>query len=295
MNRLISALLMLLIYCGSVCAQETVYQAKDSVRIEQMLSEGLKQPEGTCLSLYYGKQFLGTPYVGGTLDIYYAKNPQSATEQLIINLDELDCTTYVEVVCALVKTTTDGKCGFKDFCDNLKRFRFKNGEIKDYTSRNHYHSTWIDNAEAMGLAREVKSEDSKMYSAQRVQQINYMTNHPNSYAALKTERGPEYLVTIRDDEKAISRKVNYIPVSSLGKSAKELDCVKDGDILSLVTTKAGLDVSHLGIAVWGKDGKLHLLNASSIHKKVVIEPRTLQQYQYAQKTQLGIRVVRLLP
>lgn len=292
MTRTILAIILFFL-CASIYAQEIIFEPNDSIRIESMLREGIKQDNSVCLSLYYGKQFLNTPYVGGTLDVYYAKNPQTATEQLIINLDELDCTTFVEVVCALVKTTTEHKTTFKDFCDNLMLFRFKNGKIEDYTSRNHYHSTWIDNAEALQLAREIGPKDGKVFTAHRKQIINYMTTHPTSYAALKTSRGPEYLKTISQDEKAITREVYFIPTSALDKSKSELSCVQDGDILSLVTTKAGLDVSHLGIAIWGKDGKLHLLNASSIHHKVVIEPRTLKQYQQAQKTQLGIRVVRL--
>ena len=43
----------------------------------------------------------------------------------------------------------------------------------------------------------------------------------------------------------------------------------------------------------GKDGKLHLLNASSIHKKVVLEPMTLYQYMQKHPVQTGIRVIRL--
>ncbi|MBQ2498070.1 MAG: DUF1460 domain-containing protein, partial [Prevotella sp.] len=59
------------------------------------------------------------------------------------------------------------------------------------------------------------------------------------------------------------------------------------------TSKKGLDTSHVGIAVWHKDG-LHLLNASMIHKKVVEEPMTLKQYMQKHLSQTGIRVVRVL-
>lgn len=55
----------------------------------------------------------------------------------------------------------------------------------------------------------------------------------------------------------------------------------------------GLDYSHVGLAVWGKDGKLHLLNASSLRKKVVEEPQTLYRYMLGQRNQMGIRLVRL--
>ena len=68
--------------------------------------------------------------------------------------------------------------------------------------------------------------------------------------------------------------------------------IKDGDIIAIVTKKKGLDYSHLGFAVWGEDGKLRLLNASSVHKKVVEEPMTLYQYLKRNPTSVGIRVFR---
>ena len=72
-----------------------------------------------------------------------------------------------------------------------------------------------------------------------------------------------------------------------------LSDIRDGDIIAITTSKAGLDVSHVGFAVWGKDGRLHLLNASSIHKKVILEPMTLYQYMQKHPSQTGIRVIRL--
>ena len=53
------------------------------------------------------------------------------------------------------------------------------------------------------------------------------------------------------------------------------------------------DIAHLGFAVW-KDGKLHLLNASMLHKKVVEEPMTLYQYLQQHSTHTGIRIIRIL-
>ena len=37
-------------------------------------------------------------------------------------------------------------------------------------------------------------------------------------------------------------------------------------LLAITTSKKGLDIAHLGFAVWRKDG-LHLLNASQLHHK----------------------------
>ena len=67
--------------------------------------------------------------------------------------------------------------------------------------------------------------------------------------------------------------------------------IHDGDIIAIITNIAGLDTQHIGIAVWHDDG-LHLLNASSIHHKVVEEPMTLQQYLFQHKTMPGIRIIR---
>jgi hypothetical protein len=116
--------------------------------------------------------------------------------------------------------------------------------------------------------------------------------HPDLYAMLKDK--PEDVKKIAQLEKAVSgTRVRYIPSNLLNESEKVLKHVKDGDILALVTKKSGLDVSHVGFAEWGKDGKLHLLNASSIHKKVVLEPMTLYQYIQKHPSVLGIRVIRI--
>jgi len=71
-----------------------------------------------------------------------------------------------------------------------------------------------------------------------------------------------------------------------------LGIIEDGDILAMITSKPGLDTSHIGIAVW-QNGRLHLLNASNIYKKVVLDTQTLYTYQQKQASQLGIRVFRL--
>lgn len=86
----------------------------------------------------------------------------------------------------------------------------------------------------------------------------------------------------------------YLPEAATGLGHKDLGFVRDGDLVAIVTSKAGLDYSHLGFAVWGSDGRLHLLNASSIHHKVVEEPKTLRQYLREHPTSVGVRVFRLV-
>ena len=98
---------------------------------------------------------------------------------------------------------------------------------------------------------------------------------------------------IRQKDQLTSGKTyRYIPKSLLNESADRIGVVHTGDIVAIITSKSGLDTSHIGIAVW-QDGKLHLLNASSIYKKVVLDKSTFYQYSQRQKSQLGIRVFRL--
>ena len=86
-------LIGLWLLCLSTDAQEVEFTPEDSIRIERMLMKAQSEkPEN--VMLYFGKQFIGIPYVGHTLE-------EGDKEHLIINTRELDCTTFVETVLAL--------------------------------------------------------------------------------------------------------------------------------------------------------------------------------------------------
>ena len=68
--------------------------------------------------------------------------------------------------------------------------------------------------------------------------------------------------------------------------------IHDGDIIAITCSKPGLDIAHLGFAVWKNNG-LHLLNASQLHKKVVLEPMTLKTYLSKHPSHTGIRIIRI--
>lgn len=266
-----------------------LYTKKDSIKIVALLREARGLPAKTNDVLFFAKKFIGIPYGAATLE-------KSDTERLIINLDLLDCTTYVDVVTSLTLCHRKGLSSFKDFCRYLQKIRYHRGLIDGYTSRNHYYSSWIQNAENQHLVHELTPADrpnvSPFTSVQRLN-IYFMSKNSHLYPALV--KHPEYIPLIRKSEEELTgRTVRYIPKKALGGPKYLLGMVQDGDILAMVTRKSGLDVSHLGFAVWGKDGKLHLLNASSLRKQVVLEPRTLQAYSNSQKLQLGVRVIRIL-
>lgn len=257
----------------------------DSARVEALLKKGVTQASAP-LHLWYARQLIGTPYVGQTLEV----NP---SEQLVVNLRQLDCTTFVETAIALAMTQKQGSTRYADYCQNLTRIRYRNGVLDGYPSRNHYFTQWIESNEKQGLVKE-RTLPTAISQRQTVS-INYMSQHPDLYPMLRDDKPAQEQIR-RFEQETSGKQVRYIPRVNLNKGKQTpLGLIKDGDILAIVTRKQGLDTSHIGFALWGKDGKLHLLNASQIHKKVVSEHMTLFEYMGKHPSQLGIRVIEVIP
>jgi hypothetical protein len=203
-----------------------------------------------------GETFVGTPYAPYTLEA-------PGEEGLVIELEELDCVTFVENVLALarlvqmvpdellVARTWDGQRPL--FARQLENIRYRGGVLEQYPSRLHYFSEWISDNDEMGLVRDVSRE---LGGIAEDEPIDFMTTHPDSYRQLGED--PAFL----DELKAVEARLNaepryYIPEDRI---ALVEDRIQDGDIIAATSTVAGLDIAHTGIALW-KDGRLHLLHA----------------------------------
>ena len=255
------------IICSKGQTLGAMYDPEDSIMVEQLLQKAQDLPRHENVILFFGKQFVGLPYGAATLE-------KSDTERLIVNL----------------------KHRFADYCQALKTIRYQGGVLNQYPSRNHYFSTWIESNERLGIVSEIGPEGhSKIspFTAVQKLKIDFMTKHSELYPALVNH--PEFLSPIAATEKSLTgRTIRYIPKQALGGPKYLLGkAIHDGDILALVTQKDGLDVSHLGFAVWMSDGKLHLLHASSLRHKVIFDDLTLKDYQLKQHTQTGVRVIRI--
>lgn len=225
-----------------------------------------------------GKYFLETPYVGHTLEI--------EPEGLVINLRELDCTTFLENVYALSFTIKQGDPTFKKYLDNLRNIRYREGIISNYASRLHYTSDWMHHNQLKGHIKDITAE-----SGGKELSLNLFimsTNH-DRYKQLKGE--PELTSQIDAIEKEASKRPFYhIPKNEIENNRHHF---KNGDMVGFVTTTKGIDLSHVGIIYFQGD-KLTFLHASSGEMKVVIEELTLQQYCNRFKTNNGIVVARPL-
>ena len=258
------------------------YTSADSAKVVKLLLEGKQQKDKQNLVLFFARKFLGVPYVASTLE-------NNADERLVINLRQLDCTTFVENVLALTLCTQNGKTTFADFCDQLRKIRYRNGKV-GYPTRLHYFSGWISDNARIGYVEETQTPNPP-FSAVQTLQINFMSTHVDKYPMLV--RTPAFVKPIAQMENELCGKTcRYIPKAGILNNAACKQAVKDGNILALVTSRAGLDTSHVGFAVWKKDG-LHLFHASSLQKKVVEDKSLLRNYMKKQKSQLGIRVVKV--
>ena len=261
----------------SVEAQVT-YQRQDSLTVCRLLQQHSKTDV-----LTLARCFLNVPYVAHTLEV-------NDEEELVVNTRQLDCTTLVETVAALKLCLQQNERTWADYTRMLQTLRYRRGKMDGYASRLHYFSDWIADKAEMGLVTDVQSPNPPFTTVQHIR-VSYMSEHPNQYKALRTN--PELLPLIRQQEQALTgRTARYIPKSDVKNTTLLRKTIKDGDIIVILTNKAGLDTSHLGFAVWRGDG-LHLLNASQIRRKVVEEPMSLRYYLTKHPTFIGIRIVRI--
>ena len=253
------------------------------IAIEAFLRDAKQQPAKTNFPLYFARKFLDVPYVAHTLEV-------NDDEQLVINVEELDCTTLVETVTALTLCAYRKEFTYAAYQNNLRNMRYRDGVINGYPSRIHYFTDWIMSNQQAGIVSEIQQPNPPFTAVQTVK-VSYMSEHPQSYKAMKAH--PEYVSEIREMEQRITgQKFRFIPKSEVKNTAAVREAVHDGDIIAITCNKPGLDIAHLGFAVWHKDG-LHLLNASQLHKKVVEEPMTLYQYLQKHPSHTGIRIIRI--
>lgn len=228
-------------------------------------------------------------YVGRTLE----PNPLPAdlekyVEPLVINLDSVDCTTFVEYISAAVlgrtTITYEGDSILRRFVQAL---RYRDGKRGNYATRNHYFTDWILNGEEQGLMTEITP--SLTGAIQQKKAINFMSANTRYYPQLR--QSMKLKMDVREIENYLSTRFTYyVPSAEIFKCYDQL---QHGDIVAFVTSTLGLDIQHVGF-VWKPEGAKmpRLLHASSMGK-VVVSDMSLQDYAIGATNCRGIRIVRL--
>lgn len=297
MNKIVTTLMVTLLACAAPQHSQQAAQAasvqqmrfhceQDTTCINQLLQLGMDSGNKSANELvtFYAQQLLGTPYVAHTLE--------GDQERLTINIHELDCTTFVETLYALARTTMSGRYSWRDYAAQLEDVRYRNGQMGDYSSRLHYISEWIVNNHARGNLVEVTAE--LPHAQYQIKTIDFMTKHKDSYRSLKDDSA--MVQKIKGYEMGFrNHRMPIVKTTWLADKAVKA-ALRSGDFVALVTKIDGLDVSHLGIIHKDDKGDVYLLDASSVGGQVMLEAKNLRQHLNSPKgTTTGIRVFRIMP
>lgn len=278
-------LLIILLACSSKTKTITetsvkvVYVQKDKEIFEQILQKFSAEKDASTakLMIKVGTCFIDTPYVAHTLE----KEP----EQLVINLRELDCTTFAESVLAISRTIKSANPSFEHFVAELQNIRYRNGIIDGYPSRIHYFSDWIFENDKRNIIKDISKE---IANTPYPLKVNFMSAHPASYVQLKDSTLVQ--VIAKQELEISSRQMFYIPEDKL---AEFENLLQNGDIAGITTNVKGLDISHV-VILQRIAGRVHILHASTTAKKVIISEETLEEYLKNSKPATGIMVARPL-
>ena len=262
-------------------SQQITCSTKDRQAFEDKIIEidGLLELDFGTTIVAIGKTFKGIPYVAKTLEI-------GEVESLVVNLQGLDCTTYVENVLAFSTLLKNNTSDFDAFTKILEIIRYKDGQLDGYGSRLHYFTDWIRNNEQKGLLEDITA---KIGGVALEKDINFMGTHRELYPFLKSDENFEKIITT---EKELAKETFcFLPQEDI--EANE-HLIETGDIIALATSINGLDVTHTGIATREKDGRIHLLHASTSSMQVEVTKKPLADYLLGIKKNIGILVARPL-
>nr|WP_307787096.1 DUF1460 domain-containing protein [Mycolicibacterium mengxianglii] len=187
------------------------------------------------------RQFLGVPYRANTLI-----GSADHREELVVELQQVDCFTYADYVEALKRA--DNR---QQFINGLIDVRYKNGVV-GFASRKHFFTDW--SVSSPPIATDVTSSLSP-HTIQVAKNLNMK------------DSGGVYLPGLP----VVPRTISYIPSPRVDDAV--LARLRTGDYLGAYAQDGGLDVTHVGIFINTPAGPV-LRNASSLRadNKVVDTP-----------------------
>lgn len=255
-------------------------------KVEMARAQGLDTiPMGEAMTAM-GLSFLGTPYGASTLEV-------AGEEDVVVNLQELDCVTFVENVLALVRFVRSNGPEIMEseararetYRGTLREIRYRGGRVRGYASRLHYFSDWIRDNEEKGLVQEMTAE---LGGQEDFKPIDFMTTHVDSYRQMANGSN---VVAIQRTENELTVLTRFKIIES--EIAPFQSGIQNGDIIAATSTVDGLDVAHTGLAYW-QDSQLHLLHAPLAGGVVEVSRLPLAERILRFGGQDGIRVTRPL-
>jgi hypothetical protein len=262
---------------SQIYSQEDVEICRNTITMS--MDKGLSDRPIRQVVAEIGKGFIGTDYQPYTLEV-------TDSEELVINLTGLDCTTYLENILVFSRMIKSGKTDFADYQKELTNIRYRDGVIEEYPSRLHYFSDWIYDNTSKGIVKDI-TED---LGGEKIRfKTGFMSSNPDKYKHLKSS--PEFIKNIKAQESEINKRdYYYIPRKNVSSIENK---ITEGDLIAITTNIKGLDIGHVGIAV-KQAGRIHLLHAPMAGSKVHISELPLHEYLAKIKNHSGIIVLQPL-
>jgi len=231
-----------------------------------------------------GRECLGIPYVGYTLEIDDRIECPSA------NFNGLDCWTFFEVALGMARLLERPKAVYtpEDLLKEIQWTRYRAGVCTgNYLERIHYLNEWFIDNEARGNVKDITRALGGAVPL-RGRESKEMTVLWKGYRYLR--KNPD----LRPQMARIEAKVNTLPVWYIpkGSVAKIESKLADGDIAGIVTNYQGGVCSHVGL-ITRVNGQARLMHASKNHKQVVLD-QTISSYLNAFKSHAGLIIARPL-
>lgn len=279
--KYLTTIILIICITPSVLGQSNnvVYQKLDTIIFNRCIQYLKPKKQSTTgeLVIQTAVFLMDSPYVPKTLEIT-GKN-----EKLVVNLRQFDCVTLVESCIAMVHVLKSNNQSFDNYCNELKRIRYRNGELVDYSSRLHYFTEWISNNQTKGV---VINLTAGFGGKSLIGNYDFMTRKSELYPQLSD---PLIKKEMGEIEQNISKRMNlYIP-----KDKQSSSRIRNGDILCLTSKVQGIGVSHVGFA-FRLGSELYFLHASQTNQKVEISSETFDQYLANRNNLTGYMVVRPL-
>tara|TARA_B100000073_G_C23616757_1_gene526788 strand:+ start:133 stop:927 length:795 start_codon:yes stop_codon:yes gene_type:complete len=229
-------IILCIILSSKVYSQERNTSFFNKTEIEDLLKLNHHLPYH---EKYYRYSFslIGKPYVGNVLI-----GSKDIEETFIIDLNRLDCFTYVEYVHSLANSKN-----FRIFKTKVREYRYDMGRI-NFINRNHFFTDWTDNGD-IELVEGYNKEVAKILN-KKGEHDRYLEGIPLKKKIIKyfsIDKGSEVVLGLKD-------KQNHY-------------------IVAILSNKIGLDVSHVGFLLWDNEGNAIFRHASSKKKymKVIDE------------------------
>ncbi len=192
------------------------------------------------------QQFLSIEYKESTLI-----GDMDSPEVFVINLEGLDCFTFIDYVEAMRLSKS-----FSEFKEKLKKVRYRSGTIS-FENRNHFFTDW------------------RVFNSCFVQDVTERIGHQHTVTIQKTLNKRADGTNFVQGIPPVERTVTYVPSDVMDDSV----CKKllTGDYVGIYSRMPGLDVSHVGIIIKDRDST-YLRHASSEKEQRKVIDQDFKKY-----------------